>query len=58
MFPELFPSVLGLPAPLREALLREHGELFAPAWWREIQARLRAGEYLDVPPYPASARLR
>ncbi|MCI4567970.1 bifunctional isocitrate dehydrogenase kinase/phosphatase [Lysobacter sp. CFH 32150] len=57
VFPELFPSFLGLPAPLRAALLREHGELFDPAWWREIQARLRAGEYLDVPPYPASARL-
>jgi len=58
VFPELFPSFLGVSAPLREALLREHSELFDPAWWREIQARLRAGEYLDVPPYPPSARLR
>ncbi len=58
VFPELFPQFLGLPASLRDALMREHGELFDPAWWRQIQARLRSGEYLDVPPYPDSARLR
>ncbi len=57
VFPELFPQFLGLPPPLRDALLREHGEIFDPVWWRQIQARLRAGEYLDVPPYPDSARL-
>jgi len=58
VFPELFPQFLGVPAALRDALLREHGELFDPAWWRGVQQRLRAGEYLDVPPYPDSARLR
>ncbi|HEY0502418.1 MAG TPA: bifunctional isocitrate dehydrogenase kinase/phosphatase [Lysobacter sp.] len=57
VFPELFPQFLGLPATLRDALCREHGEIFDPAWWRETQARLRSGEYLDVPPYPDSARL-
>lgn len=57
VFPELFPQFLGLPASLREALVREHGEIFDPAWWRRTQARLRSGEYLDVPPYPDSARL-
>ena len=35
VFPEQFPQFLGLPAPLREALLREHGEIFDPAWWRQ-----------------------
>ena len=58
VFPELFPQYLGVNATLREALRREHGELFDPAWWRGVQQRLRAGEYLDVPPYPESARLR
>ena len=58
VFPELFPQFLGVPAALRDALLREHGELFDPAWWRGVQQRLRAGEYLDVPPYPDSALLR
>jgi len=57
VFPELFPQFLGVPAPLREALQREHVEIFDPAWWRETQARLQSGEYLDVPPYPDSARL-
>lgn len=58
VFPELFPQFLGVPAALRNALRREHGELFDPAWWRGVQQRLRAGEYLDVPPYPDSVRLR
>lgn len=58
VFPELFPQFLGVPAALRDALRRVHGELFDPAWWRAVQQRLRAGEYLDVPPYPDSARLR
>ncbi|MFD0739657.1 bifunctional isocitrate dehydrogenase kinase/phosphatase [Lysobacter koreensis] len=57
VFPELFPQFLGLPAPLREALRHAHGEIFDPAWWRQVQARLRRGEYLDVAPYPESARL-
>ncbi|MHB8912368.1 MAG: bifunctional isocitrate dehydrogenase kinase/phosphatase [Lysobacter sp.] len=58
VFPELFPQFLGVPAALRDALRREHGDLFDPAWWRGVQQRLRAGEYLDVPPYPDSVRLR
>lgn len=58
VFPELFPQYLGVPAALREALRRAHGELFDPQWWVGVQQRLRAGEYLDVPPYPDSERLR
>lgn len=58
IFPALFPRFLGLPPPLRETLCAAHGEIFDAAWWRGVQARLRAGEYLDVMPYPASARLR
>ena len=27
------------------------------AWWRDVQARLVAGEYFDVPPYPDDVRL-
>lgn len=57
VFPELFPQFLGVPKPLREALREAHGEIFDAMWWRDVQARLRAGEYLDVAPYPASARL-
>ncbi|TAL87290.1 MAG: bifunctional isocitrate dehydrogenase kinase/phosphatase [Rhodanobacter sp.] len=57
IFPELFIKFLGVPAPLREALREVHGEIFDPHWWQALQARLRAGDYVDVPPYPASATL-
>lgn len=57
VFPALFPRFLGLQPPLREALLQAHPGIFDAGWWRGVQARLRAGGHLDVPPYPASARL-
>lgn len=57
VFPELFPQFLGINAGLRAALRAAHGEIFDPAWWRDVQARLAAGEHFDVPPYPPSARL-
>jgi isocitrate dehydrogenase kinase/phosphatase len=57
VFPELFVRFLGVPAPLRRALCEVHGEIFDPAWWRAMQQRLRQ-EYVDVMPYPATARLR
>jgi isocitrate dehydrogenase kinase/phosphatase len=57
VFPELFVNFLGVPAALRAALIEAHGEIFDPAWWRRLQNRLRAGEYVDVPPYPTEARL-
>jgi isocitrate dehydrogenase kinase/phosphatase len=57
VFPELFPPFLGVAPALRERLRAVHGEIFDPAWWREVQTRLAAGEHFDVPPYPASARL-
>lgn len=57
VFPALFPRFLGLSPPLCEALLDAHPGVFQAAWWRDIQARLRRGGYLDVPPYPAAARL-
>jgi isocitrate dehydrogenase kinase/phosphatase len=57
VFPEQFPSFLGVEAQLRDALIREHGEIFDVRWWTQLQARLRAGEAIDVPPYPAALRL-
>jgi isocitrate dehydrogenase kinase/phosphatase len=57
VFPEQFPLFLGVPDALRQALLDVHGEIFDPAWWRQVQARVAAGEYADIAPYPASARL-
>jgi len=57
VFPEQFPRFLGVEAELREALIREHGEIFDVRWWLDLQRRLRAGETLDVPPYPDALRL-
>jgi isocitrate dehydrogenase kinase/phosphatase len=57
VFPEQFPRFLGVPAPLRQALAEVHGEIFDPAWWRQVQARVAAGHYADIAPYPATARL-
>lgn len=57
VFPEQFPRFLGLPEILRNALLRVHPEIFDAIWWQSLQQRFRAGEHVDVPPYPASARL-
>ena len=42
----------------RAALLAAHGEIFDVAWWQQLQARLRDGEVVDVPPYPEALRLR
>jgi isocitrate dehydrogenase kinase/phosphatase len=58
VFPELFAQFLGLPGALREAVLEAHPEIFDPAWWQALQARLAAGDAIDVPPYPASTRVR
>lgn len=57
VFPELFVNFLGVPKVLRDALIDAHGEIFDPVWWRGLQDRLRAGDYVDVPPYPPEARL-
>jgi isocitrate dehydrogenase kinase/phosphatase len=57
VFPEQFPKFLGLSPPLMTALKNAHDEIFDPDWWRELQARLRDGDYPDTPPYPDAALL-
>lgn len=57
VFPERFPQFLGLPGPLAKAMKAVHGDLFRAAWWRELQARLAAGDYPDTPPYPEALKL-
>ncbi|GAA4789319.1 bifunctional isocitrate dehydrogenase kinase/phosphatase [Lysobacter hankyongensis] len=57
VFPELFPQFLGIAPALRARLRAVHGEIFDPAWWRDVQGRLAAGEHFDVPPYPDAVRL-
>jgi len=57
VFPEQFPRFLGMNAAQRAALLQAHGEIFDVTWWQELQARNRAGDFVDVPPYPERTRL-
>ncbi len=57
VFPEEFLPFLGLRPELRRVFLEAHGELLTAAFWRKLQDRHRAGEVLDVLPYPASKRL-
>ena len=57
VFPEQFPRFLGIPQPLRDALIAKHSEIFDALWWQDLQRRFRRNEPIDVPPYPASARL-
>ena len=57
IFPEEFINFMGLGGELRAAFLEAHAELLTAQYWQEIQARHRAGELLDIIPYPYSRRL-
>jgi len=57
IFPEELLPFLGLTGPVKEAFLAEHGELLTVPFWTGMQERLRAGEILDVFPYPNARRL-
>ena len=57
VFPEEFRSFLGLDRPLQDVFFAAHSDLLDAGWWREVQARLQAGEVMDLVPYPPSRRL-
>lgn len=57
IFPEEWRAFLGPLGPLRHVLHEAHPELFDPAWWRDMQARQRAGEVVDFYPYEEERRL-
>jgi isocitrate dehydrogenase kinase/phosphatase len=57
VFPEQFPRFLGLAPALRDALLTTHGEIFDVHWWLDVQARVAAGGFADLPPYAQRLRL-
>lgn len=58
VFPEELPRFLALPDALRDDFLAVHGDLFAPAYWRGIQQRIREGEVVDFFPYAEGCRLQ
>ena len=53
VFPEEFAHFVGLSGRLRDAFLRHHADLFDPAFWQGMQARIRAGELIHIYPYRA-----
>ena len=58
VFPEEFGTFMGLRGAVREAFLERHADLFGVRFWLDAQRRERAGELVDVFPYPREARLR
>jgi isocitrate dehydrogenase kinase/phosphatase len=58
IFPEELRRFLGLNDALRDVFMQYHADLFDVRFWHQIQARLQAGEVLDIFPYSQSERLR
>jgi len=58
VFPEEFRNFLGLSGDHRRLFLEAHGEVLTARFWRRLQERHRAGEVLEVLPYPSSRRRR
>jgi isocitrate dehydrogenase kinase/phosphatase len=58
VFPEELFTFMGLRGPAREAFLERHADLLSVKFWLETQRRERAGEIVDVFPYPRERRLR
>jgi isocitrate dehydrogenase kinase/phosphatase len=57
IFPAELQRFLGLSGSLREVFERHHADIFSVAFWQQTQARLRAGEVLDIIPYDQRRRL-
>jgi isocitrate dehydrogenase kinase/phosphatase len=58
VFPAEFTRFVGLSGPLRDVFWAQHGDLFEVNTWRDVQARLRAGQLVFITPYDESRRLR
>ena len=58
IFPEELLRFMGLRGEAMDAFLAVHADLLRVPFWRDMQARLRAGEIVEVFPYPAERRLR
>jgi isocitrate dehydrogenase kinase/phosphatase len=58
IFPEEFPRFLAFPKRARDELMKRHGDLFRPKFWRDTQRRLRAGQLPHIFPYRSERQLR
>jgi len=57
VFPEEFRHFLRLPRGLNAVFLRDHADLLELSFWQHLQARLQAGDLLDIFPYAPARRL-
>jgi isocitrate dehydrogenase kinase/phosphatase len=51
VFPETFIRFLPFDPRLKAVFLDKHGVLLEADWWRQLQARLREGDMVEVLPY-------
>jgi isocitrate dehydrogenase kinase/phosphatase len=58
VFPEEFLTFMGLRGAARDAFLERHSDLLGVRFWLDAQKRERAGEIVDVYPYPAESRIQ
>jgi isocitrate dehydrogenase kinase/phosphatase len=42
---------------VKDLFLEAHGDLLGVEFWSSVQDRIRAGEVIDIFPYPGSRRL-
>lgn len=57
VFPEQFPSFLGLRGSLRQAFIEKHSDLFEVELWRRIQESLARRQLIRIYPYGQEVRL-
>lgn len=58
VFPEDFKRFMIGREDVKEYFFRYHEKLFDPSFWRGIQDRIRAGEFIHAFPYPENIRFR
>ncbi len=57
IFPEELRTFVGLQGELRECFDTWHGDLFTVEFWKGMQRRHSAGDYVDFFPYGTASRL-
>jgi len=56
IFPEEFRFFMIGREDIREEFDRRHGELYQASWWRNMQEKIKNGEFLHTFPYPNEER--
>lgn len=51
IFPEEFKAFMAPDGPIGEIFLAEHHEIFEPKFWRDIQKRIKSGDYIKFYAY-------